>query len=125
MFGVPYHFLTVHFPLALIVSALVYDRRGLHDIGYRMMVGAAATSGLGVITGLMLSGGRLSELTLHAGSGIAGALVAVVVAVLRYSGRARGEEELVMPTAWLLLEAISGLALVVAAFSGHRAVLGY
>jgi hypothetical protein len=125
MFGIPYHFLTVHFPLVLVVTATLYDSRGLHDIGYRMVVGCAATSALGVMTGLMLSGGRLSELTVHAGTGIVGALLIIVVAMLRYSRRARGEEELAVPAAWILLQATAGLALIIAAFSGHRAVLGY
>jgi len=31
MFGVPYHFLAVHFPLVLVLMALFYDLRGIFE----------------------------------------------------------------------------------------------
>jgi hypothetical protein len=126
MFGVPYHFLIVHFPIVFILSALFYDWRGDHALGYRFSLAGAASAGLAVISGLMLSGGRWGELTVHAGSGITGALVAVVLGVLRYSSQARNGQDMTVPsfpTAWLLIEVAAAAAIIAAAFSGHRAAL--
>src|SRR5678815_3534856 len=41
MYGVPYHFLAVHFPLVLVLLALLCDLRGSYDQGYRLTLGAA------------------------------------------------------------------------------------
>ena len=126
MFGVPYHFLIVHFPVVLALAALFYDARRKHDAGYGLSMGAALGAGLAVVSGLMLSGGKLSELTVHAGSGIAGALLALVLAVLRYSAKARNEDESrAYPLPWLLIEIAAAAAVLIAAVSGHRAVLGF
>jgi uncharacterized membrane protein len=122
MFGVPYHFLIVHFPIVLALIALLYDARGDHELGYRFSLGAAAAAGLAVISGLMLSGGRLADLTLHAGSGITGSLAAVVLAVLRYSSRARDvEKDGGYPVTWYLIQILAVTSILVAAISGHRA----
>src|SRR5687767_7016541 len=114
MLGVPYHFLIVHFPIVLILSALFFDLRGVYQVGYRLTLGAAASAGLAVATGLMLSGGRLSELTVHAGAGITAGLVSIVLAVLRYSAQGR-EEDSHFPPAWLALELITGMGILIAA----------
>ena len=126
MFGVPYHFLVVHFPLVLALLALLYDRRGLHDIGYRFTLGAAFGSLLAVPTGLMLAGGQLSRMTVHAAAALVGTLALVAVAMLRYSRKAREEETISgLPTAWLLLEVLAAVCMVISAMTGHRAVLGF
>ena len=126
MFGVPYHFLLVHFPLVLVLLALFYDLRAQYALGYRLTLGAAASALIAIATGLMLAGGQLSRMTVHAGSSLIGGLSIVALAMLRYSRHAREEEPLVaFPTVWLLLEILGALCIVIAALTGHRAVLGY
>ena len=122
MFGIPYHFLAVHFPLVLVLAALFCDFRGEHEAGYRLTLWAALGGALAVITGLLRSGGQLSQMPVHAGGGIGGTFLVVIVAMLRYSRRARGEET--FQKVWLLLELLAAVAIVVAAITGHRAVLG-
>ena len=126
MFGVPYHFLAVHFPLVLVVLALLYDARGLHDIGHRLTMGAAGGALVASATGLMLAGGQLSQITVHAGAGLLGSFAVVALAMLRYSRKAREEEPTAgVPATWLVLEALAAVCFVIGAFTGHRAVLGY
>lgn len=126
MFGVPYHFLVVHFPLVLALMALFYDSRGVYDIGYRLTLGAAFGALLAVPTGLMLAGGQLSRMTVHAAAALIGALSLVVLAMLRYSRKAKEEEPLPsFPTPWLLLEILGAAGMVISAFTGHRAALGF
>jgi hypothetical protein len=125
MFGVPYHFLVIHFALVLAILALFYDLRGLYDLGYRFTLGAAASGLIAVATGLMLAGGGLSQMPVHAGTAIVGALALVALAMLRYSRSAREEEALsAFPATWLILEVLGGLGIVIAAFTGHRALIG-
>jgi predicted aspartyl protease len=125
MFGVPYHFLVVHFPLVLALLALLYDGRGLHDIGYRFTLGAAFGSLLAIPTGLMLAGGQLSRMTVHAAAALVGALALVALAMLRYSRKAREEEALAsFPSTWMALEVLGTAGMVISAMTGHRAVLG-
>jgi len=125
MFGVPYHFLLVHFPLVLVLLALFYDLRGIFDIGYRLTLGAAAGALIAVTTGLMLAGGNFSKMTIHAGASLLGSLCVVALAMLRYSRNAREEEPLKeFPTPWLFLEILAAACVVVAVLTGHRAVLG-
>src|SRR5262245_3928588 len=126
MFGVPYHFLLVHFPLVLVLLALFYDARGVYDVGYRLTLGAALASLLGVVTGLMLAGGIASRMTVHASASLIGSLAIVALAMLRYSRNAREEEALrALPAVWLLLEVVAAAGIVIAAMTGHRAVIGY
>jgi uncharacterized membrane protein len=126
MFGVPYHFLLVHFPPVLVLLALFYDLRGQYDLGYRFTWGAAGGALIAIATGLMLSGGQLSRMTVHAGASLIGSLSVVALAMLRYSRHAREEDPLVRyPAAWLLLEILGALGIVIAAVTGHRAVLGF
>jgi len=125
MFGVPYHFLFVHFPLVLVLMALFYDLRGIFDIGYRLTLGAAAGALIAATTGLMLAGGNFSKMTIHAGASLLGSLCVVALAMLRYSRNAREEEPLKeFPTPWLFLEILAAACVVVAVLTGHRAVLG-
>jgi uncharacterized membrane protein len=124
MFGVPYHFLAVHFPLVLVLLALFYDLRGIFDIGYRLTLGAAAAAMIAVSTGLMLAGGNFSGMTIHAGASLLGSFCILVLAMLRYSRRARQDEPLKeFPIPWLLLEILGSACVVFAVLTGHQAVL--
>jgi uncharacterized membrane protein len=126
MYGVPFHFLAVHFPLVLVLVALFYDLQGSHDLGYKLTLGGAAAALISAATGLMLAGGQLSRMTVHAGTALSGSFVLIVLAVLRYSRAAREEEPLrVYPTVWMLLQVAAAACMVVSALTGHRAVLGY
>ena len=125
MYGVPYHFLAVHFPLVLVLLALFYDLRGSWDLGYRINMGAAASALIAVATGLMLAGGQLSRMTVHAGSALTGSFLIVVLAMLRYSRHAREDEPLrSYPTVWLVMEVAAAVLIAWSALTGHRAVLG-
>ncbi len=124
MFGVPYHFLIVHFPLVLILAAVFCDLNGNHEAGYRLTFWAAVGGALAVLTGLLLSGGQMSQMPVHAGSAITSTFVIVILAMLRYSRVARGEDAGVYAQSWLLLELLAALGIVAAALTGHRAVLG-
>jgi uncharacterized membrane protein len=125
MFGVPYHFLIVHFPLVLIIGAVFCDLTGKHEGGYRFTFWAGLSGALAILTGLLLSGGQLSQMPVHAGAAIAGSFLVIVVAMLRYSRAARGDEVAGIPKAWLLLEVLAAVGIVIAALTGHRAVLGF
>jgi len=124
MFGVPHHFLIVHFPLVLIIGAAFCDLTGKHEGGYRFTFWAGVSGALSVLTGLLLSGGQLSQMPVHAGAALGGSFLIVIVAVLRYSRQARGEEGGAIPVVWLLLEVMAAVGILVAAITGHRAVLG-
>ena len=125
MFGVPYHFLAIHFPVVLISLALFYDLRGFLAFGYRLTLGAAAAALIAAGTGFMQSGGQLSRMTIHAAASLIGTLCIVALAMLRYSQSARDEDPLDrLPAAWLILEIAGGAGIIIAAFTGHRAVLG-
>ena len=125
MFGVPHHFFVVHFPLVLVLLALFYDSRGVYEVGYRLTLGAAAGALIGAATGLMLAGGQLSRMTVHASASLIGSLAVVSLAMIRYSRKAREEEPMTsFPTVWLLLEIFAAGCMVIAAVTGHRAVLG-
>jgi uncharacterized membrane protein len=124
MFGVPHHFLIVHFPLVLIIGAVFCDLTGKHEGGYRFTFWAGVSGAMSILTGLLLSGGQLSQMPVHAGAAIGGSFLIVIVAVLRYSQVARGEQAAMLPKAWLLLELLAAGGVLVAAITGHRAVLG-
>ena len=126
MFGVPHHFFVVHFPLVLVLLALFYDSRGVYEVGYRLTLGAAAGALIGAATGLMLAGGQLSRMTVHASASLIGSLAVVSLAMIRYSRKAREEEPMTsFPTVWLMLEIFASACMVIAAVTGHRAVLGF
>jgi uncharacterized membrane protein len=124
MFGVPYHFLAIHFPPVLVLLALFYDLRAMFDIGYRLTLGAAAAALIAVSTGLMLAGGNFSGMTIHAGASLLGSLCLLALAMLRYSQKAREEEPLKeFPIPWLLLEILGAACVIFAVLTGHQAVL--
>jgi uncharacterized membrane protein len=125
MFGIPAHFLVVHFPLVLIIAALYCDLDRNHEGGYRCTMWAAAGAALGILTGLLHSGGQMSEVFVHAGAGIFGGMLTVILAMMRYSRHARGEDAKSYPQVFLLVEALAVLVIVVAAVTGHRSILGY
>ena len=126
MYGVPYHFLAVHFPLVLVLLALFYDLRGSWDLGYRITLGAAAAALIAAATGLMLAGGQLSRMTVHAGTALTGSFLILVLAMLRYSRHAREDEALTSyPTVWMAIEVAAAVLIAWSAVTGHRAVLGF
>ena len=125
MFGIPSHFLVIHFPLVLIIAALFCDLKGHHEAGYRCTMWAAAGAVLAILTGLIQVGGQVAAVSSHASAGISGGIVTVILGVMRYSRRARGEDSGPYPQAWLLVEALAALGIIAAAITGHRAVLGY
>jgi uncharacterized membrane protein len=126
MYGVPYHFLAVHFPLVLVLLALFYDLRGSWDLGYRITLGAAAAALIAAATGLMLAGGQLSRMTVHAGTALTGSFLILALAMLRYSRNAREDEPLKRyPTVWLVVEVAAAVLIAWSAVTGHRAVLGF
>ena len=126
MFGVPHHFLLVHFALVLVLMALFYDLRGAYDLGYRFTLGGALSALAAIASGLMLAGGQLSRMTIHAAAALVGGLSIVALAMLRYSQNAREDDPPTShPSVWLALELLAVACVVVAVFTGHRAVLGY
>jgi uncharacterized membrane protein len=128
MFDVPIHRLIVHFPIALMIIATVYDawalytrRPELHRTGYGLILWAAVGALAAVGTGLQLAEMihiDKGAVTGHAGFGIASAIVIAGLAGLRYSAQAQEQKD--YRVGWLVLE-IGAAALVVAtAITGHR-----
>ena len=128
MFDVPIHKLIVHFPIALMIIAAVYDawalytrRPELHRTAYGLILWAAVGALAAVGTGLQLA--EMIHLdkgavTGHAGFGIASAIMIAALAGLRYSAQAQEQKDYRL--GWLVLE-IGAAALVLAtAITGHR-----
>jgi uncharacterized membrane protein len=127
MFGIPLHLLLVHFPIALGCIALVSDARGGHQTGYALTLWTALGAALAAATGLIQASGTSATqgAIAHAGAGLVGGIVWVALAMLRYSAEARHTEEAeVYPPLWLGLEILGTLAVLAAAFTGHRLALG-
>jgi len=134
MFNIPFHFLVVHFPIALTIMAAVLDVRAhfgkrpeLHRTGFALILWAAAGAALAMLTGLQLLGDRRqsSGATFHAAAGLISGLVLIAVSMTRYSAEARSHEasdSKMEP--WLILEVLAALAVLVTAVTGHRLVLG-
>jgi hypothetical protein len=101
------------------------DLRGEHAAGYRLTLWSAFGAAVAVLTGLMLAGGRMSQIPIHAGAGIAGCLLTIVIAMLRYSSKARENDAPAYPPAWLLIQLMAAFAVLIAAVTGHRAMLGF
>jgi uncharacterized membrane protein len=128
MFGVPAHKLIIHFPIALMIIAAIYDcwgvyskRPQLHIVGYGLSLWAAVSSLAAVVTGLQLAGvTRVAPgvVTGHAGFGIASSLVITTVGILRYSAMAR--EQFEYRIEWLFLEVGAAVLVGVTAIMGHR-----
>ena len=133
MFSIPFHFLLVHFPIALAISAAICDSRAhwgkrpeLHRVGSILCLSAAAGAALAMLTGLQLLGDRAhaARATFHAGSGLVTGLTLIAVAMARYSASAREPDYKASgPPAWLILELAAAAAVTVTAITGHRLVL--
>jgi uncharacterized membrane protein len=134
LFNIPVHFLLVHFPIGLAITAAILDFRGrrsgataLHDAGYRLTLGAALGAVLATITGMQLLGGRTSNpsAALHAAAGLVVTVTWVIFAAIRYSARARQTDlDEPFPVLWLVLELFGALVVIAAAITGHRFALG-
>jgi uncharacterized membrane protein len=128
MFGIPLHKLVIHFPVALMTLAVVYDawafyskKVALHEMGYRLTLWAAVGSLAAVVTGLQLAGNSRippGEVTGHAGFGIASSITITALAVVRYSAYVREQRKYRLP--WLVLEIGAGVLVVATAVMGHK-----
>jgi len=128
MFGIPLHKLIIHFPIALMTLAVIYDawalysrKVELHDMGYRLTTWAAIGALAAVVTGLQLAGvSRIppGEVTGHAGFGIVSSVVITALAILRYSAQVREQRGYRLP--WLVLEIGAAALFLATAVMGHK-----
>jgi uncharacterized membrane protein len=128
MFGVPLHKLIIHFPIALMILAAIYDswavyskRPELHTVGYGLNLWAAVASLAAVVTGLQLAGvTRVAPgvVTGHAGFGIVSCLAITTAGIMRYSAKAREQDEYRM--GWLVVEIAAAVLVGTTAIMGHR-----
>jgi uncharacterized membrane protein len=128
MFDVPIHKLIVHFPIALMIIATVYDswalytkRPELHRTGYGLILWAAVGALAAVGTGLQLAEMihiDKGAVTGHAGFGITSAIVISALAGLRYSAQAQEQKDYKL--GWLVLEIAAAALIVATALTGHR-----
>lgn len=128
MFDVPIHKLIVHFPIALMIIATVYDawavytrKPELHRLGYGLTlwaaVGALAAAGSGLQLAEMIhidSG----AVTGHAGFGITSAIVIAALAGMRYSAQAQDQKD--YKIGWLVLEIAAAALICATAITGHK-----
>ena len=124
MFGIPLHVLIVHFPIVFFVAAVVCDIRGSYSSGYRLTLWSALGSVLAILTGLLVTGGRVAAVTTHAGAGVVGGIVTLVFSMLRYTHRVRDRDDNVFVAGWFAIELLALLGILVAAITGHRIALG-
>ncbi len=134
MFDFPLHVFFVHFPVALIVIAVICDLRArfsgqpdLHAVGYRLTLWAAAGSVVAIVTGMEIVGNLIKTApgAAHAGVGLAGGFIVIIFAALRYSYKARSDAwQEYYPASWLVLEIMAGLTILAAAVMGHGLVFG-
>ena len=128
MFGIPLHRLIIHFPIALMMVAVIYDAWAvysktpeLHQIGYGLTLWAAVSGLAAVVTGLQLAGVTRLDLgaaTGHAGFGIGSGIAITALGILRYSANAREQRHYRM--SWLVLEVGSAGLIIATAVTGHR-----
>jgi uncharacterized membrane protein len=128
MFDVPIHKLIVHFPIALMVVAAIYDswalyakKPELHRTGYGLTLWAAVAALAAVGTGLQLAElVRINKgaVTGHAGFGITSTIVIAALAGWRYSAQAQEPRE--YPMGWLVLEIGAAALIIATAVTGHR-----
>src|SRR5436190_14614120 len=128
IFGIPIHKFIIHFPIALIIIALIYDSWALyagkpemHRTGYGLTIWAAVFALAAVGTGLQLAEMvRLDKaaVTGHAAFALGSTLVITGLAGWRYSAQTQDQQG--YKIGWLVLE-IGAAALVIAtAVTGHR-----
>ena len=128
MFDVPIHKLIVHFPVALMIIAAVYDswalytkRPELHRTGYGLTLWAAVGALAAVGTGLQLAEMihiDKGAVTGHAGFGISSTIVIAALAGLRYSAQAQEQKDYKL--GWLVLEVGAAALIIATAVTGHR-----
>jgi uncharacterized membrane protein len=128
MFDIPVHKLIVHFPIALMIIACIYDcwalytrKPELHRFGYGLTLWAAVGALAAVGTGLQLA--ELLHLnkgavTGHAGFGIASVIVIAALAGLRYSAQAQEQPD--YKIGWLALEIAAAALIAATAITGHQ-----
>lgn len=128
LFQIPIHKLIVHFPIALMIIACIYDcwalytrKPELHRTGYGLTLWAAIGTLAAVGTGLQLS--EMLHLdkgavTGHAGFGISAVIVIVALAGLRYSAQAQEQRD--YKIGWLALEIGAALLVAATAITGHQ-----
>lgn len=128
IFNVPIHKLIVHFPIALMIIAAVYDswalytrRPELHRTGYGLTlwaaVGALAAVGTGLQLAEMLHVDK-GAVTGHAGFGITSVIVISALAGMRYSAQAQEQKDYKL--GWLVLEIGAAALIIATALTGHR-----
>src|SRR5215471_16573343 len=130
MFGIPIHKLLVHFPIALMIIAAVYDswalyarKPELHRTGYGLTLWAAVGALAAVGTGLQLAElirVNKGAVTGHAGFGITATIVIAALAGLRYSAQAQERKD--YRIGWLVLEIVAAALIIATAITGHRLV---
>jgi uncharacterized membrane protein len=128
VFGVPVHKLLIHFPIALIIIAVLYDswalyakKPELHRIGYGLTLWAAIGALAAVGTGVQLAElVRIDKgaVTGHAGFGIASTIVIAGLGGLRYSAQVR--EQTGYSIGWLIMEVVAAALILATAVTGHR-----
>ena len=126
--GVPIHKLLIHFPIALVIIAVIYDswalyakKPELHRMAYGLTLWAAVGALAAVATGLQLAELiRIDKgaVTGHAGFGIASTIVIAGLGGLRYSAQAR--EQTGYQIGWWVLEIAAAALILATAVTGHR-----
>ncbi|HLH30212.1 MAG TPA: DUF2231 domain-containing protein [Terriglobia bacterium] len=128
MFDVPIHKLIVHFPIALMIIATLYDawavytrKPELHRTGYGLTLWAAvgalaaAASGLQLADMIHIDKGAVTG---HAGFGITSAILIAALAGIRYSAQANEQKD--YKVGWLVLEVAAAVLICATALTGHR-----
>ena len=128
MFDVPIHKLIIHFPIALMIIATIYDawalytrRPELHRTSFGLTLWAAVGALAAVVTGLQLAEMihiDKGAVTGHAGFGITSAIVISAVAGLRYSAQAQEQKNFRIE--WFVLEVAAAALICATAITGHR-----
>src|SRR5215470_12737881 len=128
MFDVPIHKLIVHFPIALMIIATIYDawaiytrRPELHRASFGLTLWAAVGALAAVGTGLQLAEMihiDKGAVTGHAGFGISTTIVIAALAGLRYSAQAQEQKDYKL--GWLVLEVGAAALIIATAVTGHR-----
>jgi uncharacterized membrane protein len=128
MFDIPIHKLIVHFPIALMIIATLYDAWAIytgrpepHRTGYGLTLWAGVGALAAVLTGLQLA--EMLHLdkgavTGHAGFGILSAITISALAAMRYSAQAQEQKE--YKIGWLVLEVAAAALICATAITGHR-----